>query len=647
MSAPPSAKDQVARLLTLVPYLHAHGEVRLDEAAQALGVDPDQLFGDLKVLFMCGLPGGYPDDLIDVDIDALEGPDGVRTDGVIKVSNADYLARPLRLNPTEASAVIVALRALRNGAKDDTREVVDRALAKLEAAAAQGSARGSAAAQIDPGDGAADTDLALLASQLQGAADRGRQVRLSYYVPSRDEQSERVVDPRGVVTADGQPLPRRLVPQRRGAAAVPAGPDRPGRGARRAGRDAPGGAARPRATASSASRPTSRPVTLLLEPEARWMTSYYPVEEIREVGQDRMEVVLLVADERWLTRLMLRLAPHAAWSCRPPAYADTFMAAARRALSLYALTGEYAGDALHRPCEDLMTPLAHRRARHPRAAPHPGCPRPALRRRQAARAGPGQRPGAADLQGRDQGPDGRRRGRRRLLDASIRHPEPGTARARGQAARPRERARPSSTPRPSGSTAATPPDPADAAPLIKRLAGLLKGSPHHPVGPDGRMALSDHLRELRARIIRSTLVVIVAFFVALYFYQDLYQLILHPYEEAKKQLPKGTESEAVLNGVAAGLTFQLKLCGLAALVGSSPYWLYQIWAFIVPGLHPSERKWSRIFAAIAGPLFFAGRGGGLLRPAQGHHGPDRVHPGRRDQPGRVHRSSSPSSAGCC
>ena len=89
---------------------------------------------------MCGLPGGYPDDLIDVDIDALEGPDGVRTDGVIRVSNADYLARPLRLSPTEASAVIVALRALRNGARDDTREVVDRALAKLEAAAAQGSA---------------------------------------------------------------------------------------------------------------------------------------------------------------------------------------------------------------------------------------------------------------------------------------------------------------------------------------------------------------------------------------------------------------------------------------------------------------------------------------------------------------------------
>jgi proteasome accessory factor C len=81
-----AAKDQVARLLRLVPYLHARDQVSLDEAARALGVAPEQLEKDLRVLFLCGLPGGYPDDLIDVDLDALEG------DGVIRVSNADYLA---------------------------------------------------------------------------------------------------------------------------------------------------------------------------------------------------------------------------------------------------------------------------------------------------------------------------------------------------------------------------------------------------------------------------------------------------------------------------------------------------------------------------------------------------------------------------
>ena len=199
---PPSAKDQVARLLTLVPYLTRprRGPARRGGARPSAS-SPDQLLRDLKVLFMCGLPGGYPDDLIDVDIDALEGPDGVRTDGVIRVSNADYLARPLRLTPTEATARDRRAAGAAHGAGDDTREVVDRALAKLEAAAAEGAADGRA--RSTPATDAADTDQALLAGQLQGAADRGRQVRLSYYVPRRDEQSERVVDPRGVVTAEG------------------------------------------------------------------------------------------------------------------------------------------------------------------------------------------------------------------------------------------------------------------------------------------------------------------------------------------------------------------------------------------------------------------------------------------------------------
>src|SRR3954454_9787292 len=184
-----AAKEQVARLLRLVPYLHARDQVSLDEAARALAGPPAQLEKDLRVLFVCGLPGGLPDDLIDVDLDALEG------EGVIRVSNVDYLARPLRLTPTEATAIIVALRALRSGAVGETRDVVDRALAKLEAAAAEG------VPLVDPGDDA-PRSLALRAA-LEDAVRRGMQVRLTYYVPARDEESERVVDPRGVVTAGG------------------------------------------------------------------------------------------------------------------------------------------------------------------------------------------------------------------------------------------------------------------------------------------------------------------------------------------------------------------------------------------------------------------------------------------------------------
>ena len=120
------------------------------------------------------------------------------------------------------------------------------------------------------------------------------------------------------------------------------------------------------------------------------------------------------------------------------------------------------------------------------------------------------------------------------------------------------------------------------------------------------MALADHLRELRARLIRSVLFMIVAFSVALFFYDQLLDLVLNPYNDARQQLGQRTETTAYVAGATGPLMLQLKLCGVAAIVGSSPYWLYQIWAFIVPGLHDNEKKWSRIFAAVAGPLFIIG-----------------------------------------
>ena len=62
----------------------------------------------------------------------------------------------------------------------------------------------------------------------------------------------------------------------------------------------------------------------------------------------------------------------------------------------------------------------------------------------------------------------------------------------------------------------------------------------------------------------------------------------------------------VISGAGGPFLLYFKLCGLAAVVFTSPYWLYQIWAFILPGLHPHERRWSRVFASIAGPLFLIG-----------------------------------------
>ena len=141
---------------------------------------------------------------------------------------------------------------------------------------------------------------------------------------------------------------------------------------------------------------------------------------------------------------------------------------------------------------------------------------------------------------------------------------------------------------------------------ISGVLGLYSGKPRHPVGPDGRMALADHLRELRARVLKIVTIVFLGMIVALFFFDPIFDLVLEPYESAVASLPDDVESVATIAGVGGPLMLYLKLCGTTSLILTSPLWLYQIWAFILPGLHDRERKWSRVFAAIAGPLFLAG-----------------------------------------
>lgn len=330
----PGATAQVARLLTLVPFLHQRDGVRLDDAARLLGISPDQVLRDLKVLFMCGLPGGLPDDLIDVDLDAIESEEGGPvSEGVIRVENADYLARPLRLTAVEASAVIVALRMLRDTSAGETRQLVGQVLAKLEGAAAN-----AGAARIDVRPSPRDAEQAVVADRtrlVEDAVARGRQLRLSYFVPSRDEVSERVVDPYGVASrgvfsyldawchrAAGDRLFRL---DRITRAEVL---DTPIVTTARPVRDLADG------LFADAEGPDQTVVTLRLAPQARWATDYYPIREVRELDDGSAEVDLVVVDRRWLHRLLLRLAPHAG-VVGPEEFTHSFTVSAQETLSLY------------------------------------------------------------------------------------------------------------------------------------------------------------------------------------------------------------------------------------------------------------------------------------------------------------------------
>jgi proteasome accessory factor C len=320
------ARDQVARLLALVPYIQARREVSLEQAATDFGVPASQIVKDLNVLWFCGLPGLGMGDLIEIDMEALEG------EGVIRLSNADYLSRPLRLDSSEASALIVALRALREGGDDDVRPIVDRTLNKLEAAAGDGAA---VAAQVDIRMPEQAGALNELRERLTRAVDQRRQVRLDYYVPTRDQSTERVVDPLRVVTAEGNAYleawchvaeDQRLFRLDRISSAVvleEAVEDH--------------GDLEPRNLADGIFQPSSDDllVTMTLEPSARWVAEYYPVEDRVEEPGGRLTVRLRVGDPAWLTQLMLRLGASAQVT-DPPDIADDVRRVAARALQNYA-----------------------------------------------------------------------------------------------------------------------------------------------------------------------------------------------------------------------------------------------------------------------------------------------------------------------
>ena len=119
-----AAPSRLNRLLAMVPYFQARRGISVAQAADELGVTQAQLTKDLELLFVCGLPGYYPDDLIELEF----------SEGYVTVGFTAGMDRPLRLTTVEASTLLVALRAL-----VETPGVVDvaaarRAIAKIEQA---------------------------------------------------------------------------------------------------------------------------------------------------------------------------------------------------------------------------------------------------------------------------------------------------------------------------------------------------------------------------------------------------------------------------------------------------------------------------------------------------------------------------------
>jgi proteasome accessory factor C len=287
-----TSAERLQRLLALVPYVVSRKAVGLADTAAAFGLSERELVDDLNMLWCVELRD--PDPYCPIDL-SYEG-------GEIVVSQAESIERPLRLAVDEASALLVALRMLAEVPGLQDRSALSRVIAKLEAAAGEAAGLSAqVAVQVDRPDGDSG------AARVRDALNRRRRVHLRYYVPGRDEATERDVDPMRLLVVEGRAYLEGWCRRADGVrlfrldrilgidvldvpASVPDG-------------------ARPVDVDQGLFQPSPGDVQVVLEVSAagRWVAEYYPCESVEELDDGWLRVRLRTPDTQWVRRLALRL----------------------------------------------------------------------------------------------------------------------------------------------------------------------------------------------------------------------------------------------------------------------------------------------------------------------------------------------------
>jgi len=315
-----NTSTRLVRLLNMVPYFRANPKITYAEAAAELGVSEKQLRDDLNQLWLCGLPGYGPGDLIDFEFSG----------DTIEVTFTAGMDQPLRLTSPEATGVLVALRALADVPGMVDPEAARSAIAKIEAAAGAVSHSGALTAAVDE-PAPVESEAA---AAVRAAVRDGRALSLEYYSASHDSLTSRTVDPIRVVlvgdhsyleawcrSAEGVRLFRfdRIVDAR--VLDEPAAPPEP---AVQAEPD----------TSLFDADPSLPSATLLIDSSASWMFDYYPLRVLRELPDGGCEAAMTYASEDWMARFVLGFGS-AVKVVEPAGLADRVRASAEAALRAY------------------------------------------------------------------------------------------------------------------------------------------------------------------------------------------------------------------------------------------------------------------------------------------------------------------------
>ncbi|GAA4195559.1 twin-arginine translocase subunit TatC [Microbispora amethystogenes] len=139
------------------------------------------------------------------------------------------------------------------------------------------------------------------------------------------------------------------------------------------------------------------------------------------------------------------------------------------------------------------------------------------------------------------------------------------------------------------------------------MALLKRSTPVTSTSEDGRMTLMEHLRELRNRLVKAILAVVVGTAVGFIYFDPIWNFLKQPY----CRLPQAHQFNKdqcilVVNGVFDSFFVNLKVAVMFGLVVSAVFWIYQLWAFVTPGLYQNERRYTVAFLGLSVPLFTAG-----------------------------------------